>query len=77
MLIFQTKVDCQGRLMFEGNTATRGGAITLVDQSFVRICFTSIFLTCCTIMYRTSLIIKYQVFMEQHFVLLNFPLIMK
>ena len=35
MLIFQTKVDCQGQLTFEKNHAANGGAVTFEDQSLV------------------------------------------
>ena len=35
MLVFQTKVDCQGQMMFKKNHAMKGGAVTLEDQSLV------------------------------------------
>ena len=35
MLIFQTKIDVKGSLVFHGNSARMGGAVTLEDQSWV------------------------------------------
>lgn len=35
VVLFQTRMNITGNVVFEGNSATMGGAVTLQDESFV------------------------------------------